>query len=56
MADRGMNPTLRLIVEEGLYEVDSRAVAEAIVRSGVLVPGEPGDGTVGAEQDEAAAA
>jgi hypothetical protein len=36
-----------------MYEVDSREVAEAIVRSGVLVAAQPAHGPVRAEEDEA---
>jgi hypothetical protein len=44
----------RLLPITGHYEVDSREVAEAIVRSWVLVAGEPGHGSVRAEEDEPA--
>ena len=56
MAGRGLDPTLLTSVEQGRYVVDTREVAEAIVRSWMLVPGEPAHGAVGAEEDEAAAA
>ena len=55
MAGRGIDPTLQTSVTQGHYEVDSREVAEAIVRSWMLVAAEPGHGTVRAEEDEAAA-
>jgi hypothetical protein len=56
MSVRGIDPTLQLIVERDEYVVDSSAVAEAIVRSWMLVAAEPPHGTVWTEQDEAAAA
>ena len=52
---RGIDPTLQTSVAQGHYEVDSREVAEAIVRSWMLVAAEPGHGPVRAEEDEAAA-
>jgi hypothetical protein len=54
MPGRGIDPTLQTNVEQGQYTVDSREVAEAIVRSWVLVAGEPGHGPVRAEEDEPA--
>jgi hypothetical protein len=54
-ADRGIDPTLQTSVEQGHYVVDSREVAEAIVRSWMLVAGEPGNGPARVEEDEAAA-
>jgi hypothetical protein len=54
MSGRGIDPTLQTSVKQGHYEVDSREVAEAIVRSWVLVAGEPGHGSVRAEEDEPA--
>jgi hypothetical protein len=54
MSGRGIDPTLQTSVEQGRYTVDSREVAEAIVRSWMLVAGEPGHGPVRAEEDEAA--
>jgi hypothetical protein len=53
-AGRGIDPTLQTSVEQGRYEVDSREVAEAIVRSWMLVAGEPGYGARRAEEEEAA--
>ena len=53
MRGRGIDPTLQTSVEQGQYIVDTREVAEAIVRSWMLVAAEPGHGTVGAEEDEA---
>lgn len=55
MAGRGIDPTLQTSVEQGHYIVDSREVAEAIVRSWVLVAAESGHGPVRAEEDEVAA-
>ena len=37
MAGRGIDPALRRNVERGQYEVDARAVAEAVLRSWMLV-------------------
>jgi hypothetical protein len=53
-AGRGVDPTLQTSVAQGVYAVDSREVAEAIVRSGVLVAGEPAHGPVGSEEDQPA--
>jgi hypothetical protein len=55
MTGRGIDPTLQTSVEQGHYVVDSREVAEAIVRSWMLVAAEPGHGSVRVEEDEAAA-
>jgi hypothetical protein len=55
MRRRGIDPTLQTSVEKGQYIIDSREVAEAIVRSWMLVAGESGYGSAGAEEDEAAA-
>jgi hypothetical protein len=55
MTGRGIDPTLQTRVEQGHYIVDSREVAEAIVRSWMLVAAEPAHGTVRAEEDELAA-
>jgi hypothetical protein len=54
MSVRGIDPTLQTSVAQGQYVVDTREVAEAIVRSWMLVATEPGQGSVGAEEDEAA--
>jgi hypothetical protein len=54
MAGRGVDPTLQTSVAQGMYEVDSREVAEAIVRSGVLVAAEPAHGPLRTEEDEPA--
>jgi hypothetical protein len=54
MAGRGVDPTLQTSVAQGRYVVDSREVAEAIVRSWVLVAAEPGYGSIRAEEDEPA--
>jgi hypothetical protein len=54
VSGKEIDPTLQTNVEQGQYVVDSREVAEAIVRSWVLVAGEPGHGPVGAEEDEPA--
>ena len=54
MACRGVDPALRLRVENGEYVVDSRAVATAILRSGVLVAAQTGDGAAGSEENQSA--
>jgi hypothetical protein len=54
MACRGIDPELRLRVEMGEYVVDSRAVATAILRSGVLVAAQTGDGAAGSEENQTA--
>ena len=54
MTGRGIDPTLQTNVEKGHYVVDSREVAEAIVRSWMLVATEPGDGPVRADEEEPA--
>jgi hypothetical protein len=54
MTGRGVDPTLQTSVEQGRYEVDSREVAEAIVRSWMLVAAEPGHGPAGSEEEEPA--
>ena len=51
---RGIDPTLQLSVEREEYIVDSSAVAEAIVRSWMLVAAEPGHGPVRADEEEPA--
>ena len=55
MACRGIDPALRTSVERGLYEVDSRAVAEAVLNSWMLVATEAPDGPLRAEEEQAAA-
>ena len=54
MAGRGIDPELRLRIENGEYVVDSRAVATAILRSGVLVAAQAGDGAAGSEENQPA--
>jgi hypothetical protein len=54
MTGRGVDPTLQTSVAQGRYEVDSREVAEAIVRSWMLVAAEPAHGPVGAEEEDPA--
>ena len=54
MAGRGIDPVLQTTLERGEYEVDSREVAEAIVRSWMLVAAESRHGAVRSEQEEAA--
>jgi hypothetical protein len=55
-AGRGVDPTLLTNVEQGRYVVEPRQVAEAIVRSWMLVAGEPGNGPIRADEEEAASA
>ena len=55
MTGRGIDPALQTSVQQGHYVVDTREVAEAIVRSWMLVAAEPGHGPVRAEEDEVAA-
>ena len=50
----GVDPTLQTSVEQGQYVVDTREVAEAIVRSWMLVAAEPRHRAVRAEEEEAA--
>jgi hypothetical protein len=54
MTRRGIDPELRLRVENGEYVVDSRAVAAAMLRSGVLVAPQTGDGATGSEENQSA--
>lgn len=55
MAGGGINPALRSQVERGEYVVDARAVADAMLRSGVLVPAQVRDRSAGSEQDQSGA-
>ena len=55
MTGRGIDPTLQTSVEKGHYVVDTREVAEAIVRSWMLVAAEPGHGAFRADEEEAVA-
>ena len=54
MSGRGVDPTLQTNVEQGRYIVDTREVAEAIVRSWMLVATEPGYGPLRADEEEPA--
>jgi hypothetical protein len=54
MAGRGNDQTLQTSVKQGEYVVDSREVAEAVLRSWMLVAAEAPHGPVRAEEDEAA--
>ena len=54
MAGRGIEPALRNSVEHGKYYVDSRAVAEAIMRSWVLIAAEARDRAVRAHEEKPA--
>ena len=55
MVGRGIEPALRQDVERGKYEVDSRAVAEAIMRSWMLIAAEARDrATVRAQEQKPA--
>jgi hypothetical protein len=48
-----VNPALRRRVQRGEYMVDTRAVAEAMVRSGVFETPQAPDGAAGTGDDEA---
>jgi hypothetical protein len=54
MAGRGIESRLRNRVEHGKYEVDSRAVAEAILRSWVLIAAEARDRAIRAQEEKPA--
>lgn len=54
MAGRGLERALRQSVELGKYEVDSHAVAEAIVRSWMLIAAEARDRAVRADEEKPA--
>jgi hypothetical protein len=54
MVGRGRDAGRTYTVRKSGYVVDPRAVAEAMLRSGVFVPAQPRDGAVRAEQDKAA--
>ena len=54
MAGRGIEPALRTSVEHGRYQVDSRAVAEAIMRSWMLIAAEARDRAIRAHEEKAA--
>ena len=54
MVRRGRDGALRRSVQRSGYVVDARAVAEAILRSGVLVSAQARNRAVRAEQDKAA--
>ena len=52
MVGRGRDQALRRTVNRSGYVVDPRAVAEAILRSGVLVAAQPRDRAVPAQKDK----
>ena len=52
MGGRGRDQALRRTVQPSGYVVDPRAVAEAILRSGVLVAAQPRDRAVPAQKDK----
>ena len=54
MVGRGSDDALRRTVKRSGYVVDTRAVAEAILRSGVLIAAQPRHGAVRAEQNKTA--
>lgn len=54
MDRRGVDRAFKRSVARSGYVVDPRAVAEAILRSGVLVAAQPRDRPVRAEKDKAA--
>ena len=55
MVGRGIEPELRHSLERGKYEVDTRAVAEAILRSWMLIAAEARDRAVSAHEEKPAA-
>jgi len=55
MVGRGNDRPLRRAVERSGYVVDPRAVAEAMLRSGMFVAAQPRDRAVPAEKNQAAA-
>jgi hypothetical protein len=54
MARRGIDPGLRRSLERGQYEVDARAVAEAVLRSWMLVATQARDRAVPIEKAQPA--
>lgn len=56
MTGRGREKALRRRVQPSGYVVDARAVAEAILRSGVLVATQARHRAVGTEKDQATTA
>ncbi len=54
MAGRGNATPLRRAVERSGYVVDPRAVAEAMLRSGMFVAAQSRDRAIRAEKDQAA--
>ena len=54
MAGRAIEPELRTNLELGKYEVDTRAVAEAILRSWMLIAAEARDRAVRAHEEKPA--
>ena len=52
MSGRDIDQTLQTSVEQGRYVIDTRQVAEAIVRSWMLIAAEAGYGTVRADEEE----
>ena len=54
MVGRGRDDALRRTVKPSGYVVDPRAVAEAIMRSGVLIAAQPRDRPVRPEKDKTA--
>jgi hypothetical protein len=55
MTCRGVDPALRRRVVQGHYVVDSRAVADAILRSRVLVAAQSRHGAARPEKNQATA-
>ena len=55
MTCRGIDPALRRSVERGEYVVNLRAVAEALLRSRVLVAAQARHGAGRSEKNQAAA-
>ena len=51
---RGIDPALRRSVERGQYVVDSRAVAQAMLRSKMFVAAQIRDGSARSQKDQPA--
>lgn len=52
MTGRGIDPGLRRSLERGQYTVDSRAVAEAVLRSWMLVTSQARNRAVRGEKEQ----
>jgi hypothetical protein len=54
MVGRGIEPELRHSLQGGKYEVDTRAVAEAILRSWMLIAAEARDRPIRGQEEKPA--